>query len=300
MNYSAKTLINLIIGDPVSHSLSPKLHNFLYQKLGLSENYVFLASGVSKVFLPQAISGARALGVNGLAVTIPHKSEIIGLLDEVDFVAQKIGAVNTVVNKDGLLKGYNTDYYGVLVPLLRVQQMLDYPVQEILDVFTDRCPCLNWLDFRKLPPINPKLFLKDKKIALIGAGGAARSVCFGILEAGGKLAIFNRTLAKAENLASEFAQKFNTTVAYQGLEDLNLLKNFDIVINTASNELADKQTLINKSHINNNQIIFDTVYKPGGTELTNLAINLGAKVIYGQEMLFWQGVFQCKYHLGID
>jgi shikimate dehydrogenase len=300
MNFSPKTLINLIIGDPVEHSLSPKLQNYLYQKLDKSEKYVFLASRVNNNFLSQAVAGCRALNVNGLAVTIPHKSEIIPLLDHVDPIAAQIGAVNTVVNRSGLLQGYNTDYLGVLIPLLKAYQKFDYPENEILDFFAGKQISFDWLDFKILPKLQTQPFLKGKKVALIGAGGAARSVCFAVLKSAAELTIFNRTLQKGENLAIEFGKVFSTKIGFESLESLNLLKNFDIIINTASNELSGKQSLINQAHLSGKQIIFDTVYKPGGTELIKLAKGQQNILIYGQQMLFWQGVYQCKLHLGID
>jgi shikimate dehydrogenase len=300
MSYSPQTLINLIIGDPVEHSLSPKLQNYFYQKLHAADKYVFLASRVGKIFLPQAVAACNALGINGLAITIPHKISILKLLDKIDPIAEQIGAVNTVVNHHGVLIGYNTDYLGVLIPLLKIYQKLNYPVGEIQNFFADKQANFDWLDIRKLPIINPGLFLKGKKVAVIGAGGAGRGASYAVLKSGAELTIFNRTLDNAESLSAEFSQRFNTNVSFRSLENLNLLYDFDIIINTASNELTDNQILITKSDINSNQVIFDTIYKPEGTDLSRIALEEGAKVIYGQEMLFWQGVYQCKHHLGID
>ncbi|MEM4141116.1 MAG: shikimate dehydrogenase, partial [Nitrososphaeria archaeon] len=95
-----------LIGDPIEHTVSPMIHNTAFQKLGL--NYMYLAFKVKKDMLKKAIDGVKALNIRGLNVTIPHKIEVIKYLDEVDETAKKIGAVNTIVNNDGILKGYNT------------------------------------------------------------------------------------------------------------------------------------------------------------------------------------------------
>ena len=107
---SGKTKICALIGDPVEHTMSPAMHNAAYKKLGL--DYVYIPFRVSPEQLPQAVAGLRALNVRGFNITIPHKVNIIPLLDSLDPLAEKIGAVNTVVNTDGELRGYNTDAEG--------------------------------------------------------------------------------------------------------------------------------------------------------------------------------------------
>src|ERR1035437_10287204 len=134
---SGKTRICGIIGDPIEHTVSPAMQNAAFQRAGV--DYVYVPFPVKKGELDKAIQGVRALNIRGLNVTIPHKIAVIPFLDEIDPLAEKIGAVNTIVNQDGNLKGYNTDASGFLRALLAEK-------------------------------INPE----GKNICILGAGGAAR------------------------------------------------------------------------------------------------------------------------------
>lgn len=157
-----------IIGDPVSHSLSPVMHNAAFRELGIKAVYgAFLVKSEN---LAQAVQGLKALNISGISVTIPHKEAILPLLDEVDETALEIGAVNTVVNYEGYLKGFNTDWIGVL------------------KAFEEK-------------GIN----LKGKKIVILGAGGASRAIIYAVKKAGAKeILLYNRTFHKAEKLAQYF------------------------------------------------------------------------------------------------
>jgi len=160
-----------IIGDPVSHSLSPLMHNTAFQALGIKA--VYGAFQVKKEDLEKAISGLRALNISGVSVTIPHKEEVIPFLDEVDERALRIGAVNTILNEEGRLKGFNTDWIGVLKAF----------EEEGVEV-------------------------KGKKVVILGAGGASRAVIFALKEGGAKeIVIYNRTYEKAKRLAEIFQVK---------------------------------------------------------------------------------------------
>lgn len=160
--------ICMIIGDPVEHSLSPKMHNSAYKALGIDREFLFLSSRVLSQDLGKTIDIVRDTGMRGLTVTLPHKVEVMKFLDTVDPTALKIGAVNTVVNNNGVLKGYNTDYLGVVAPLKKITS------------------------------------LSSKHVALVGAGGAARAALFGLISEGAFVTIYNRTLEKAKELAKEF------------------------------------------------------------------------------------------------
>ena len=155
MNISGKTKICGLIGDPVEHTMSPVMHNAAFEKLGL--DYAYLPFRVKPEELPQAVSGLKALNATGFNVTIPHKVAVIPLLDELDPLAEKIGAVNTVVNDNGVLKGYNTDASGFLQALLE----------------------------RRVEPAG-------KNIVLLGAGGAARAIAYILAERNVHLTILNR------------------------------------------------------------------------------------------------------------
>src|SRR5512136_1016713 len=116
MGISGKTRVCGMIGDPVDHTLSPPMHNAAFEALGL--DYVYIPFPVRKEQLKEAVAGLRALHVRGFNVTMPHKVTIIPMLDKLDPLAESIGAVNTVVNNDGVLTGYNTDGLGVLQAFL--------------------------------------------------------------------------------------------------------------------------------------------------------------------------------------
>ncbi len=163
----AKTKLVALIGNPVGHSLSPKMHNAVFSATGL--NYAYLAFRV--VDVKKAIDGVRALGFAGLNVTIPHKIEVMKHIDKVDSLAGKIGAVNVIVNKNGRLVGYNTDCFGAI-----------------------RC-------------LEKRTKLKGKKIALIGCGGAGRAIAFGLKEKRAKVFLVDRNEQKAKALAKKVKGK---------------------------------------------------------------------------------------------
>jgi len=160
---NADTKICCLIGDPVEHSLSPLIHNAGYQALGI--NYAYVSFRVSDI--KRAIEGIRGLGIRGASVTIPHKIKALKYLDKIDPPAEKIGAINTIVNDDGVLTGYNTDGDGAL--------------QALEEVAT----------------------LKGKKVVLIGGGGAALAIACGLKAKGVKVVVLNRTEEKAGKLAEK-------------------------------------------------------------------------------------------------
>lgn len=171
MNITAKTKINMVIGDPVEHSLSPQIHNAGYNALHIDDQYVYVASRVEVKNIEDFIKGVRSMNINGISCTIPHKIAVMPHLDHIEDIAKKIGAVNTIVNENGKLYGYNTDWLGILLPIEKLTN------------------------------------LQNKTVALIGAGGAARAAAYAITSKGANLTIYNRTLEKAKNLAAEFGGK---------------------------------------------------------------------------------------------
>jgi shikimate dehydrogenase len=267
MNISAKNKLCVIIGDPVEHSLSPKMHNSAYEALGIDDDYVFVGAKVNVEDVKDVVQAVRVMNIRGLTCTIPHKIEVMEYLDEIDSVAEKIGAVNTVVNEDGILKGYNTDWLGTVIPLAK--------------------------------SLNAELesnFLEKKKVAMIGAGGAARAMAFGVIEKGADLKVFNRTVDKAENLAKELGAQFGSS---EQIEEIN---NFDIIINSTSIGMAEQKdkTPIPKELINKNHICFDAVYVPFETKFLSEAKEQGAKIIHGIDMLLYQGTAQFKMYTGYE
>ena len=253
---NAKTKLCGIIGNPVEHSMSPAMHNAAFEQLGL--NYVYLAFCVSDV--EGAIRGMRALNMRGLSVTVPHKLEVMKYLDEIDPAAQQIGAVNTVVNDTGCLKGYNTDWIGFV---------------RSLEVHTP---------------------IQDKHVVILGAGGAARALAFGIKQRGGKMTILNRAeeIAMARSLAAEI------DCPWGDLSQLQPVAEADIVVNATSvgmSPLNDK-TVIESRYLRPEHVIYDIVYNPMETRLLREAKERGCRVVPGYEMLLLQGVAQFELWTG--
>jgi shikimate dehydrogenase len=158
-----KTRVFGILGRPVKHSLSPAMHNAAFKHLGI--NAVYVAFPVAD--LPQAVAGLKGLGIGGVSVTIPFKAEIIPLIDELDSRAGEIGAVNTVVNRDGRLIGYNTDWLGAVTAL------------------------------------KARTSLKGQHVLILGAGGASRAIGFGIIQAGGTVTLTDVDQARAAALVRD-------------------------------------------------------------------------------------------------
>lgn len=260
MNISAKTKVCMVIGDPIEHSLSPQMHNAAYELLGIDNKFVYVACNVKIKNIPDFVKGIKAMQIRGVSCTIPHKIEVMKYLDSVDKVAEKIGAVNTIINDNGVLKGYNTDWLGVVTPLEKITT------------------------------------LKNKTVALIGAGGVARAIAYGITLKSARLTIYNRTIEKAEQLAKDFDAK-----AYS-LDEIKEVKNADIIINATSIGLdtSKNQTPLDKELITDRQIVFDAIYNPHETRLLREAKQQGAKIIHGMEMFLYQGAKQFKLYTGCE
>lgn len=165
---TAHTETFCVIGNPVSHSLSPIMHNAAFKKAGYDG--VYIAFEVSDI--AAAVRGIRGLGITGASITIPHKISVIPLLDDMDETAREIGAVNTIVNRDGELTGYNTDCLGAIKAL------------------------------------EQKTNLSMKQVLIIGAGGAARAIGFGAVKAGGNVTISNRSEGKGRDLCHDLGGSF--------------------------------------------------------------------------------------------
>ena len=250
--------ICLSIGYPIKTSNSPSLHNAGYKKLGIDDEFIYLRAEVKPKDLKMAIDGVRGLGIRGVSVTMPHKQEVMKFLDKIDIEARRIGAVNTIVNTNGKLTGFNTDSIGAIVALEK------------------------------------KTNLKGKKVAVIGAGGAARAIVYGLKKKGSIVKIFNRTLDHAKVLSKEFGCE------YGDLNSLEQLASLDIIINATSVGMNEDKSPVDKKFLNKNQIIFDAVYSPKETKLIKDAKEKGAKVVYGYEMLLYQGVEQFRLYTGFD
>jgi len=256
---SGKTKVCGVIGDPIEHTMSPVIHNAAFRNMGM--DYVYLPFRVKKEEVGRAIEGMRALNIRGLNVTIPHKVAVIPFLDELDPLASKIGAVNTIVNDNGVLKGYNTDATGFLRPLLE-------------------------------EGIEPK----GKSVAILGAGGAAKAVSFILAERGAHIVILNRRqeMDWAEELASQISRAFSREVTALELNRENLagvLGKTEILVNTTSVGMSPDtgKTPVDTDLLRPDLVVYDIVYNPIKTRLRQEAEAAGATVISGLDMLVWQG-----------
>jgi shikimate dehydrogenase len=256
---SGKTKICALIGDPIEHTTSPVIHNVAFKKLGL--DYFYLPFRVRAEELSQAVDGLRALNIQGFNVTIPHKVTIIPMLDGLDPLAEKIGAVNTVVNTDGNLRGYNTDAAGFLQPLLE----------------------------RGIEP-------SGKDVVVLGAGGASRAISYILAERDAHLTILNRQLELdwAEELAHRIYHDFEKEVRVLELSFEHLatvLEGADILINATSVGMSphSQESPVPAELLKSDLVVFDIVYNPVRTKLLKEAQAAGARTIEGIDMLVWQG-----------
>ncbi len=259
--FTSKTKLIAIFGDPIEQTLSPAIQNAAITELGL--DMVYLPFHVSPDVLKGAVEAVRALDMAGANITIPHKESVIEFLDELSDDAKSIGAVNTIVNKEGRLVGHNTDGAGYLKSLT---------LETGLDV-------------------------KGKNVVLLGAGGAARGIVSAILGAGpAALTIANRTLEKAERLASDFKEKAGVEIKCSPIEKEPLktyIQEADLLINSTSLGMGAKvpfNTLVlSLDKLPKEAIVSDIVYKPLDTALLKSARREGLKVHKGLGMLIQQG-----------
>lgn len=258
---SAKTKVCLVVGYPVDHSLSPAMHNAAYEALGIGNGFVYLGANTQSS-TQSIVAAMRALGIRGYAVTMPHKVNIVLLLDWVDETAQAIGAVNTVVNENGVLKGYNTDWLGAVTSLKRLTG------------------------------------LKGKKVALIGAGGAARAIAFGLTREGAVIsAIFNRTRERAVKLAEDMGLDCKV----KPLEQVEEASSADIIVNATPigmKGVTEDETPLPKECIKREHIIFDVVYSLEPTRFIREAREQGVQVVTGIDMVLYQAIEQFALHTG--
>jgi len=246
-----------VIGDPIGHSLSPTIHNAAFSHLGL--DFVFLAFHVKAADLENAIRGMRGLGIHGLNVTMPHKTAVIGCLDEVDFTVRFLDSANTILNRDGKLSGFSTDGVGALKALSE-----------------------NGVD------------LPGKKVLLLGAGGAAKAIAFALVQEVGELAILNRSAEKAEELAETLGHMFNRKVVGAALSPdavKTKLRDSDVLVNATSAGMKPNlsQSVVAPEALRPDLAVMDIVYNPVETKLAKDAKAAGAKVVSGVEMLIYQG-----------
>lgn len=272
MTVHGTTKVYAIFGDPVAHSLSPQMHNAALSALAIDGIYV--PFHVTPDQLAAAVAGVRALQIAGISVTVPHKEGIIPLLDEIDPAAARIGAVNTVVNRQGRLIGYNTDAPGFLSAL---HTTLDFSPQ-------------------------------GKEVLLIGAGGAARAALVALAQEGAtSIVVANRSLDRAISLIESYRQEFPdchlvaTELYHDSMTDF--LARPDLLVNTSVIGLHGESfppSLL--AALKASARIFDMVYAQGTskTPLVEQGERAGHRVADGRSMLIAQGEVAFALWTGID
>lgn len=251
---TARTTVCGIVLHPAGHTRSPAMHNAAFEALGLDA--VYHAFDVPPERLAAAIGGVRALGLRQVAVSIPHKEAVIEHLDRIDETARAIGAVNTVTRTDGELVGANTDHVGAIRALERL--------------------------------IDPR----GKRAVVLGAGGAARAVVYGLIRAGATVHVLNRTASRARALAEALG-----AAGAGGLQDLGDLRH-DILVNTTSVGLGGGQSPVAAAHLVAGSVVMDAVYEPERTRLLEDAEAAGARPLGGKWMLVHQAAAQLELWSG--
>lgn len=257
MTINGQTALYGIIGNPVSHSLSPAMHNAAFADLG--ENSVYLPFQV--VGLEAGIAGLKALGVKGVSVTIPYKEAVIPLLDTIEDVARKIGAVNTIEIKDmggkRHLCGSNTDWLGANRAL------------------------------------SEKVSLRGAHVVLLGAGGSARAIGFGLQQEGAHVVLCSRTESRGRALAADLG------CLWHPLDEADSLQG-EILVNATSVGMQPEIQLspVPQTILSRFQVVMDIVYAPLETRLLREAKAAGCLGINGLEMLLYQGVAQFELWTG--
>ena len=257
--YTNTKLIGLV-GHPIKQSYSPFIHNIAAQFK--SVDYIYLPFDVVADNLEIALKGVVALGISGLNITIPHKEKIIKYLDELSEEAAMIGAVNTIVNEHGKLKGYNTDINGIL---------------ESLSEFKD--------------------LITGSKVCVIGAGGGARAVIYTLIRyfKPEQITIINRTIQSADTLQNYFSEKMRfDNFKTSDLFPPDLIETFNsssLIVNSTPvgmfPDVDDSPTNLSES-FHKDQLVFDMIYNPTETKLLNLAKQQGAETLGGLKMLVHQ------------
>jgi len=271
-----------LLAHPTDHSLSPIIHNTGFKTLKIDAEYRAFDVDNEKL-LPHFFEDVRSMPISGLSVSLPYKKAVIQYLDFVDEDAKNIGAVNTIINKNGVLSGYNFDF-----------------------------SAHNKIMLKTLSGEMENRSLNGKKIVILGAGGASRAILYGVLKLGAEVLIANRTIETADLLVEDFPNHDIQTIVLSdffrnsGLEKLSSFlskeSSNNILINTTSLWLHDKNADLNSLIPNNAVDLFgtieDIVYTPLKTPLLDYGEKIGKKIITGEELLLKQAVEQFELWTG--
>ncbi len=258
MDVSGKTKIIGIFGSPIEHTLSPLMHNAAFKTLGFDMCYV--AFMVLSGELREAVRAIKSLNLPGVNITVPHKEKVIPLLDKVNEEASFIGAVNTIVNSEGTLTGYNTDGRGFINALSE-----------------------------------KNISIENKDILILGAGGASRAISYYLSEKASRLSLFDIDKSKAEKLIGDLNKIRNNAFFLENIKDIGRP---DIIINATPLGLKSEDALpLSPDFITSEMVVCDLVYK--NTSFLQEAAKKGARTMDGSGMLLWQGVLAFELWTGV-
>jgi shikimate dehydrogenase len=235
------------------NSLGPAMHNAGYAALGL--NFIFLP--ITTDDIAGGIAAVRGLRLVGTTVSMPHKQAVMQYLDQVDDVARSIGAVNTIANRDGVLTGYNSDWVGAMEALKEATS------------------------------------LENKRVVLLGAGGAARAIVYGLKRNHATVTLLNRDAAKGGKLARDFGVTFGG-----GLDQLAGMDDYDILVNSTSVGFGTEESPVPAESIKPGVVVLDVVFVPTQTALLRTAKERGCTTVPGYRMLIHQALFQFELFTG--
>jgi len=270
MNISVNTKLYAVIGDPIAQSLSPQLHNGIFEANDMDA--IYFPIEVKSQDLEKLVQGFRLMNFGGFNITKPHKIEIMKCLDGLDPLAEKIGAVNTVVCRDGKMIGYNTDGFGFIKS---IEKKLGEQSKEELTLL------------------------------ILGCGGAVKSVAMALADGGiKKIIIANRTFEKALELVTQINENWPGKAQAISMEESELKKAIEevtVIVNGTSLGMADapEKTPISKRLLKKELLVYDMIYSPPMTQLLKDAKAVGAQTENGLEMLLYQGLLAFELWTGI-
>ncbi|PQV64451.1 shikimate dehydrogenase [Abditibacterium utsteinense] len=262
---STRTRALAILGDPIEHSLTPRIQNLALHQIGA--DLVNLAFRVAPQNLELAVRGAQSLGFLGLMITIPHKEAVLQFCDELHPSARAMGAANLLqFRSDGKIVGHSSD---------------------------------GWAAIKSLEEENVRV--KNQRIAILGGGGAARSLALTFaLEGAAHISILNRTLSRAVSIAEE-VQKLGVSASAETLQE-NSLRDVDLLVNSTSLGMTPNisETPISQSLLRRDLAVYDIVYNPLETQLLREAREVGSKAIDGLGMLIYTNVYAAQVCANVE
>lgn len=268
MSITAQTKLCALLGDPVEHSFSPLIHNAAFKEKSL--DFAYVAFCVDPAQLESAIKGIRALNLRGTSVTIPHKVNAARFVDDIDPVAKNIGSINTIVNDEGTLRGYNSDGTGAL------------------KAFQDR-----------------NIKLDRKSVLVLGSGGAARAITFTLaMQTGIKELIVAGVLQDEVTALTNRLQACSAVPVLGSLMDETFFDAYasrvDVLINCTPVGMHPKvnSSPVPSKFLQHTMVVFDAVYNPPKTKLLMDAERAGCATISGLEMFINQAVVQFELWTG--